>query len=130
MAGYRWHVSIALLWLPVFLLGSFLAAGGLGLILAAMNVYYRDVKYVVPFFVQMAFFVTPVIYPLRYVPAKLRPFIALNPMGGIIEGFRHALLNSPASWGMMGTSLGVSLALFVVGLFVFRRVERDFADVV
>jgi len=130
MAYYRWPLSGAFVWLPVFLLGSFLAAGGLGLILAAVNVYYRDVKYVVPFWVQMAFFLTPVIYPLRYVPARLRAFLGLNPMAGVIEGFRHALLGSPANWEMIGASLGVSLALFVAGLFFFRRMERDFADVV
>jgi len=78
----------------------------------------------------MAFFLTPVIYPIRYVPAMLRVFLGLNPMAGVIEGFRHALLGSPANWEMIGASLGVSLALFVAGLFFFRRMERDFADVV
>ena len=130
MAYYRWYPSVVILWLPLFLLGSFLAAGGIGLMLAALNVYYRDVKYVVPFCVQMGLFLTPVIYPLRYVPAKLRTFLGLNPMAGVIEGFRHALLGSPASWEMVATSLSLSLLLFVAGLFLFRRMERDFADVV
>jgi lipopolysaccharide transport system permease protein len=130
MVKYQWPVSGALLWLPVFMLGSFLSAGGLGLILAALNVQYRDVKYVVPFFTQMAFFVTPVLYPLSHVPAALKLPLALNPMAGMVEGFRYALLGSPVSWTLVCTSTGMSLLIFVAGLYVFRRMERTFADVI
>jgi lipopolysaccharide transport system permease protein len=127
---YHWVISPTLLWLPVFLMAGVLATTGAGLVLAALNVYFRDIKYVVPFAVQMAFFLTPVIYPLSRLPARLRTFVALNPMTGVIEGFRHALLGIPAAWGPAVLSLGVSATWFVAGLFAFRRMERDFADVV
>jgi lipopolysaccharide transport system permease protein len=127
---YHWAVTPALLWLPFFAIGSFFAATGMGLILSALNVRYRDVKYVVPFFTQMAFFLTPVIYPLRYVPKNLKILLGLNPMAGMVEGFRHALLGSPVSWDLVWTSTAVSIVLFVAGLYYFRRVERTFADII
>jgi len=130
MAYYHWPVSANLLSLPVFLFGTFLAASGLGLALSALNVQYRDVKYAVPFFTQMALFLTPVIYPMRYVPNKIGIFLAFNPMAGMVEGFRHALLGSPISWALVARSLGTSLLVFVAGLFVFRRMERTFSDVI
>ena len=130
MAYYRWPVSAGLALLPFLLFGSFLAAGGLGLILSALNVRYRDVKYVVPFVTQMAFFLTPVLYPLSQAPAKLKIVLALNPMSGMVEGFRHALLGSAVSWTLVWTSAGTSVLLFVAGLYFFRRMERTFADVI
>lgn len=130
MAYYRWAPTLAVLWLPVFILGAGLAASGLGLIFSAMNVTFRDVKYAVPFFIQMLFFATPVIYPIRYVPERYQPWLALNPMVGIVLGFRHALLGSEPQWRLMTTSLAVALGLFVVGLVVFRRMERRFADII
>jgi len=107
-----------------------LAASGVGLILSALNVSFRDVKYAVPFLIQMGIFVTPVIYPIHYIPERWQMFMGLNPMSGVVVGFRHALLGSAASWQLMGVSLITSLALFVVGLLVFRRMERRFADII
>jgi lipopolysaccharide transport system permease protein len=130
MVYYHWSVSWSLLLLPVFLLGSCLCSAGLGLILCATNVRYRDVKYAVPFFIQMAFFLTPVVYPLRNVPYRFRIFLGLNPMAGIIEGFRYALLGTPISSLVLWTAMGEGLLVFVVGLFFFRRMERTFADVI
>lgn len=130
MAYYRLPVSLTLLWLPVFITGLFLIVGGLGLVLSAVNVQYRDVKYVVPFFTQMAFFVTPVIYPLSYVSSNLRVLVSLNPVTGMVEGFRHAILGTPVSWMLVGASLTVGLVIFVFGLFFFVRMERIFADVI
>jgi lipopolysaccharide transport system permease protein len=127
---YHWPLSLRMLWLPCFIAGCFLTTAGLGLILAALNVRYRDVKYMVPFFTQMAFFLTPVIYPLRYLPNNLRLVLGLNPMAGMVEGFRYALLGSPISWPLIYVSTGTSLLMFVIGLFVFRRLERTFADVI
>ncbi|MBZ5561108.1 MAG: ABC transporter permease [Acidobacteriia bacterium] len=127
---YRWPASLLLLELPVFMLGSFLAASGFGLILSAMNVRFRDVKYAVPFAVQMGFFVTPVIYPLNYIPARYRLAMSLNPMTGMVEGFRHSLLGTAAQWNVMGLSLAVSVLIFVTGLYTFRRMERLFADII
>lgn len=130
LACYRWPVSTALFWLPVFIFGSFLTAAGLGLILSALNVHFRDVKYVVPFFTQMAFFLTPVLYALRSVPQKFRILVALNPMTGMVEGFRHALLGSAFASDAIWISLCMGVALFVLGAYLFTRMERTFADVI
>jgi lipopolysaccharide transport system permease protein len=130
MLYYHWPVTPALFWLPVFLLGAILAAGGIGLALSALNVSFRDVKYAVPFMVQMGLFVTPVIYPTHYIPERWRFLMGLNPMAGVVLGFRHALLGSPASWNIMGLSLTVSAFLFVSGLLIFRRMENRFADII
>ncbi len=130
MVYYRWPVTPAILELPLFILGAILSAAGLGLSLSAINVSYRDVKYAVPFLLQMGIFVTPVIYPVRYIPAKWQVLMGLNPMAGVVVGFRHSILGSPASWSLMGLSLCVSVVLFVSGVLVFRRMESVFADVI
>jgi lipopolysaccharide transport system permease protein len=130
MLYYHWHLTAAVLWLPIFLAGAVLAAAGTGLTLSALNVSFRDVKYAVPFMVQMGIFITPVIYPARYLPHRWQILMGLNPMAGVVIGFRHALLGSPASWQVMGLSLGVSVCLFVSGLLIFRRMENRFADII
>lgn len=130
MVYYHWPISANLFLLPMFILGCLLAASGAGLILSALNVAFRDVKYVVPFLIQMGIFVTPVIYPIRYIPHRWQTLMGLNPMAGMVIGFRHSLLGSPASWTVMGTSLAVSTALFIAGLVLFRRMERRFADII
>lgn len=127
---YRWPLTWAIFWTPLFILAILLAAAGLGFLLSALNVTYRDVKYVVPFVLQMGFFVTPVIYPVTYFPKRVQLLIGLNPMAGIVEGFRHSLLGTPVSWGQIGVSFAVTLLIFVGGLFVFERMERRFADVI
>jgi homopolymeric O-antigen transport system permease protein len=130
MAYYHWPITTHLLWLPVCLLGVFLTSSGIGLILAAMNVQYRDVKYVVPFVTQMALFLTPVIYPVSHFPAQYRFLLALNPMTGMIESFRYALLGSPVSWPLIWSSFGEAAVVFLLALFFFRRLERSFADII
>lgn len=130
MVYYHWPLTMAVFWLPLFLVAAFLTAAGTGLVLSALNVSFRDVKYAVPFLVQMGLFVTPVIYPMRYVPQRWHLLVGLNPMAGVVLGFRHALLGSPASWDIIGVSLVTSLVLFVFGLLVFRRMEIRFADVI
>jgi len=130
MLFYRWPVSAKLLWLPVFTLAAVLATSGSGLILSAFNVSFRDVKYAVPFLIQMGIFVTPVIYPIRYIPGHWRILMGLNPMTGVVLGFRYALLGSASPWPIMGLSLAMSLAIFVAGLLIFRRMERRFADII
>jgi lipopolysaccharide transport system permease protein len=127
---YRWRVGSALLELPLFILGALLSAAGLGLGLSAINVRFRDVKYAVPFLLQMGIFVTPVIYPIQYVPKRWQVLVGLNPMAGAVLGFRHAVLGSPASWSVMSLSLAVSVFLFFGGLLVFKRMEKLFADVI
>jgi lipopolysaccharide transport system permease protein len=130
LAYYGWPPTSALLWLPVFVLGTFVAASGVGLLFSALNVQFRDVKYVIPFFLQAGMFVTPVIYPADVVPEPYRLWLGLNPMAGMVEGFRFAVLGTPPDWGLIGVSLAVSAALLVAGVFVFRRLERSFADVI
>ncbi len=130
MVYYRWPLTPAVFWLPLFILGAILAASGTGLTLSALNVSFRDVKYAVPFLVQMGLFLTPVIYPVRYIPARWQIFVGLNPMAGVVIGFRHALLGSPASWDVMALSLAMSVFLFISGLLIFRRMENRFADII
>jgi lipopolysaccharide transport system permease protein len=130
MVYYRWPATPRLLLLPVLILGSVLCVSGLGLILSSLNVRYRDIKYIVPFFTQMAFFLTPVLYPMRSVPPGLQTVLSLNPMAGLVEGFRYCLLGRPISKSLVAASLASSTLLFICGLFYFRRVERDFADVI
>ena len=98
--------------------------------LSALNVSFRDVKYAVPFLVQMGLFVTPVIYPVRYVPKRWIWILAVNPMSGVILGFRRCLLGTEESWPLIASSLGMCVLLFVIGLYVFGRMERRFADII
>lgn len=130
MVYYRWPLSGNCVWMPIYILGTLLASSGLGLILSALNVRFRDVKYAVPFFIQMGLFVSPVIYPLSYVPARFRVFLGLNPMSGMIAGFRQSVLGGSTSWGFVGASFATCAVLFVAGLFIFRRMERRFADII
>ena len=130
MIYYRWHITLNALWIPVFMLGAILASAGLGMFLSSLNVRYRDIKYLVGFCMQMLLFLTPVLYPLSHIPGKFHVLLSLNPMAGVVEGFRYALLGSPVSWLLMGTSLGECVLLFAAGLIVFRRMERTFADVI
>jgi len=130
MAYYHWPVTRGIVWLPLLILGGCLATAGLGLIFSALNVQYRDVKYIVPFFTQMLFFLTPVLYPATRLSPKVRLILSLNPMTGVVEGFRYALLNSPVPRGLMLESVAGCLLLFLAGIFFFKRVERNFADVI
>lgn len=130
MVYYRWHLTLAVLWIPVLVLMTLLATCGLGLFLAALNVQYRDVKYVVPFATQMAFFLTPVLYSADHAPIRMQPLLFLNPMSGIVEGFRHALLGGPLSLNLFFASLTTSVVIFIVGMYAFRRLERTFADLI
>lgn len=127
---YHWPLTLKILWLPFFTLAAFLAASGLGLLFSALNVSFRDVKYAVPFLIQMGIFVTPVIYPLRYIPARWQDLMGLNPMAGIVLGFRAALLGTPVNARVIEISLATSLFLFAAGLMMFRRMERRFADLI
>lgn len=110
---------------------AFITALGVGLWLSAMNVQFRDVKYVIPFLVQFWMFATPIAYPSSLLPEPLRVLYGLNPMAGVIEGFRWALLGTDTAPGsMILVSTGVAVALLISGAFYFRRMEKSFADVV
>jgi len=132
LAWYGWPITTRIVFLPLFIVGCFMSACGIGLILSAMSVRFRDIKYIVPFFVQMGLFVTPVIYPAKLVekfPA-IHDYLGLNPMAGMVHGFRFSLLGEPPDWRLISMSFAVSIVLFVSGLFVFRRWERYFADII
>jgi lipopolysaccharide transport system permease protein len=121
----------ALLWLVPFALLAFAAALGVGLWLSALNVRYRDVQYVVPFLVQLWLFATPIAYPSSLLAEPWRTVYGLNPMVGVVEGFRWALLGSGSAPGLIVTaSVLATASLLLTGAFFFRRVERTFADVV
>lgn len=130
MAYFGWGVSARVFSLPLFMAGAFMAAAGVGTLLAALNVSYRDVKYVAPFLLQMGLFATPVIYPLHFIPERFHLLVALNPMVGMVEGFRYALLGSPAPLPVVAVSATMAVGLLVLGLYVFRAMERAFADVI
>jgi lipopolysaccharide transport system permease protein len=131
MAAYGIVPTWQIVFLPLFVLLALAAAVAVSLWLSALNVLYRDVQYAIPFLVQLWMFVSPVIYPISDIPAgPLRIAFALNPMTGVIGGFRWALLGQQFPGGLMWISLVVVVVLLVGGLFYFKRMERVFADVV
>jgi lipopolysaccharide transport system permease protein len=118
-----------ILFLPVLFFISFLASSGLGLFLASINLKYRDVRYALPFFIQLLMYVTPVIYPTSLVGEKYQWILALNPMTGVIETARSSFLGvTPINFQLLFISLGISIALFLFGVFKFKKTERFFAD--
>jgi len=117
--------------LPLFLLLALVTALAVGLWLSALNVTYRDVRYTIPFLVQFWLYASPVAYPVSLVPEKWRLLYSLNPMAGVIEGFRWALLGKASpDFGVMAVSITAVLLLLSAGLIYFTRMERTFADVV
>jgi len=128
---FRIELTAAFFMIPLFMLFALATAFTVGLWLATLNVQYRDIRHAIPFLTQFWMFVTPVAYPSSLVPAKYRALYALNPMTGVVDGFRWALLHTASpGWGPLGVSLVVVAAMLVGGLYNFRRVERTFADLV
>ena len=131
MAYYHTAPSAAIVTLPLFLLLALTTSLGVGLWFAALNVRYRDVQYVLPFIVQLWLFASPVAYSASLIHSPIgRVIYGLNPMAGVIQGFRWALLGSPAPGPLIWPSVAVSIALLISGLFVFKRLEDTFADVI
>ncbi len=130
MGWYGVVPTAAFLLLPVLVGLTIMAALGMGLILSAVTVKYRDFRYVVPFMLQVWFFVTPVIYPNTMVPERWQWALSLNPMGGTIEAFRASILGTPIPWASLGISASVAVVSLLVGLIYFNQAERHFADVV
>jgi lipopolysaccharide transport system permease protein len=121
----------AIITLPGFILLAVMTALGVGLWLSALNVKYRDVRYTINFLIQFWLFATPVAYPSSLVPAKWRALYGLNPMAGVVEGFRWALLGKTEAPGaMLWVSVAVVIVILIGGLYYFRRMEQEFADVV
>jgi lipopolysaccharide transport system permease protein len=131
MAAYGVAPGWGVLAVPLLVVFAVLTALAVGLWLSALNVRYRDVRYTIPFLTQFGMFLTPVVYPASMVPPAYRALYGLNPMVGVVEGFRWALLGTPApDWGLMAASVGMVGVLLTGGLLYFRRMERTFADVV
>jgi lipopolysaccharide transport system permease protein len=132
MIWYGFAPDWRLLLLPAFIILAFGASFGIGLWLCALNVEYRDFRFVVPFIVQFGLYVSPVGFSSSVVPAKWRLLYSLNPMVGVIDGFRWALLRGepPLSFSTLGTSIFVTFIICAGGIWYFRKMERTFADVI
>lgn len=130
MAYFGVVPSLAILWLPALTIMGIGAALGVGTFLAAVNVRYRDVRYVVPFLVQLWLFATPVLYTSSLIPERWRAIYALNPMTGVVDGFRWALLGGPRPDDLILVSAAATVVILIAALAYFRRVERTFADVI
>ncbi len=130
MVYFGFVPTINIVFLPLFLLLALATSLGVGLWLSALNVRYRDFQYTIPFLIQIWMFASPVVYASSLVPESLRVWYGLNPMAGVIEGFRWALLGTGAPGGMVLVSAGVVALLLVSGMFYFRRMEQYYADIV
>lgn len=129
MLYYGHPLTVNVLWLPVFVMLAMMTSLGVGLWLSAINVKYRDIRYVVPFLIQLWLFASPVVYSANLLPEQFRAVYGLNPMAGVIEGFRWALLGTAPPSSLIVLSSAMVTAILVSGAFYFRRNERGFADV-
>lgn len=135
LIGYRVPLTLNVLWLPAFLLLAVITALGFGLWLASLNVRYRDINYLIPFLLQIWMYVTPVVYGSTLIPERYRFLLALNPMTGVVEGFRWALLSGSmpafaAPGPLFAASVAISLIVLGGGVVFFRNTERTFADII
>jgi lipopolysaccharide transport system permease protein len=131
MVYYKVHPGWTLLLWPLAVLCMMTVSVGVSMLLAGLNVRYRDVKYVIPFMIQLGLFITPVIYPASFLPARVRPLLALNPLSGIVELFRAALFpHLKIDFQPLLISLVASFSLFVAGALYFRKAEEKFADII
>ena len=130
MLYFGYPPTLKVLWLPVFILLALLTASGVGLWLSAINVKYRDVRYVVPFLIQLWLFASPVVYSSSLLPEKYQVIYGLNPMAGVIEGFRWALLGTEPPGSLIAVSVIIVIAILISGAFYFRHNEKTFADVI
>lgn len=126
-AYYQLPIKLAWIFLPLVWGMTWVLASGIGLWLSSLNVKYRDIRYALPFFIQLMVFLTPVIYPLSTV-GKYRLLIQINPMSGLIELHRSLILGSVIDWWLVVYSVGVSCLIFATGLIYFKSVERYFSD--
>jgi lipopolysaccharide transport system permease protein len=130
MAWFGIKPTIWALMVPIFIFIMVLTAAGVGMWLTALSIQYRDIRYGADFFVQLLMYASPVIYATSIIPEKYQVLYALNPMVGVIEGFRSALLGTRAMpWGLIGVGALMSIAFFLSGILYFRSMERYFADV-
>ena len=130
MVYYRVSLTLNLIMLPVLVLLITILATAVGMWLSALNVKYRDIRFALPFLIQLWMFVSPIIYPANILPQRWRWLLDLNPLTGIIEGFRSALFGQPFNWTSLAISAVLTLVTLVYAAFSFSRVERRFADIV
>ena len=130
MFYYGVGLSINLLMLPVLLVLTSLLAIGVGMWMSALNVKYRDVRYALPFLIQLGMFASPIIYPLSLVPENWRWLMALNPLAGQIEAYRSAFFGKPFDWLSLGISAVLTFAVLIYSAYNFRRMEKSFADII
>lgn len=130
MLYFSYPPTVKILWLPVFIILALLTSSGVGLWLSAINVKYRDVRYALPFLIQLWLFASPVVYSSSLLPEKYQVFYGINPMAGVIEGFRWALLGTEPPSNLIGVSVIIVIVLLISGAFYFRHNEKTFADVI
>jgi lipopolysaccharide transport system permease protein len=131
MIVYRISVSVTLVWVPLILLIQILLILGIAFLLSALNVFYRDIRFVIPLATQIWLYASPVIYPVSLIPEQILPIYMLNPMVGIIESYRRViLLGVNPVWSHLGISAAISTTLFVIGYAYFKRSESMFADLI
>jgi lipopolysaccharide transport system permease protein len=126
--GVKFHFSL-FLFLPLIVLTALIAAA-FGIWSAALNVKYRDIRYALPFAIQILMFLTPVIYPVSFLPQRWRWVLRLNPLSGIIEGFRSAVFGRALNWEGLAISAAITLVLLTAAIWIFRRMENEFADII
>jgi lipopolysaccharide transport system permease protein len=124
--GWSWHLLAA----PLLLAALIVTALGIGTLLSALTVAYRDFTHLTPFLVQIWLYVTPVIFPVSLVPERWQWLLYLNPMTGLVEGFRSAFLGKPFDLTGIGISLAIAIVILIVGVAYFEKVERRFADII
>ena len=130
MVYYGYAPTVNVVFLPLFILLALASSLGVGLWLSALNVKYRDFQYTVPFLIQIWMFASPVVYAADLVPASVRIWFGLNPMTGVIEGFRWALLGVGTPSAIVLVSFGMVILILLSGMFYFRRMEQYYADIV
>lgn len=129
MFYYGYYPTANILWLLAFIVLAVATAFGAGLWFSALNIKYRDIRYVIPFLIQLWLFASPVVYSSSAVPEKYQLIYALNPMAGVIEGFRWSLLGTKPPGLMIAASIAIVLLMLISGVYYFRRSEKSFADV-
>ncbi|MCM8809508.1 MAG: ABC transporter permease [Candidatus Omnitrophica bacterium] len=128
---YKIPITKNLIYFPIFLFIAVITSFSVSLYLSALNVYYRDIRYVMNFLIQVWFFLSPIVYPVSVIPEKFRLIYSLNPMVGVIEGTRWSLIGKEiSSLNIMWLSLIIIFIFFIVGFYFFKNMERTFADVV
>lgn len=130
MFYYGVSLTLNILMLPVLVILTTLLAIGIGMWMSALNVKYRDIRYALPFLIQLGMFATPIIYPASLVPEKWRWLLSLNPLTGIIEGYRSAFFARPFDWFGLAVSAVITFLILVYSAYTFRKMEKTFADIV